>query len=184
VFCFNQAVFRELRNMQMDMKHVFYVTDGAPSQYKNFKQFINIALHMDDFGCTAEQHYFATSHGKGPCDGVGALVKRAIRKASLQGKLLRNAEEITNFLKTAFMGMHIINISEDQIKLVSQKLGKRNLLACPIKGTRDIHCVKGIYNKSTCQIKVRFVSSEGPETIETIIKGKPSEYKVVLDDHM
>jgi len=32
----------------------------------------------------AEWHFFATSHGKGPCDGVGGTVKRLAEKASLQ----------------------------------------------------------------------------------------------------
>jgi hypothetical protein len=32
----------------------------------------------------AEWHFFATSHGKGPCDGVGGTVKRLAVRASLQ----------------------------------------------------------------------------------------------------
>ena len=32
----------------------------------------------------AEWHFFATSHGKGPCDGVGGTVKRLAAHASLQ----------------------------------------------------------------------------------------------------
>ena len=32
----------------------------------------------------AEWHFFATSHGKGPCDGVGGTVKRLAARASLQ----------------------------------------------------------------------------------------------------
>ena len=37
-----------------------------------------------DFGVQAEYHFYATSHGKGPCDGIGATVKRLVAKASLQ----------------------------------------------------------------------------------------------------
>ena len=33
---------------------------------------------------SAEWHFFATSHGKGPCDGVGGTVKRLAARASLQ----------------------------------------------------------------------------------------------------
>lgn len=29
-------------------------------------------------------NYFATSHGKNPCDGIGAVAKRFTRRASLQ----------------------------------------------------------------------------------------------------
>ena len=40
---------------------------------------------MDFDGIDAEWHFFfATSHGKGPCDGIGGTVKRLAAKASLQ----------------------------------------------------------------------------------------------------
>jgi len=31
-------------------------------------------------GCAMEWHYWGTSHGKGPHDGVGAYLKQAIKK--------------------------------------------------------------------------------------------------------
>ena len=40
--------------------------------------------HEVDFGVPAEWHYFATSDGKGPCDGVGGTVKRLAARTSLQ----------------------------------------------------------------------------------------------------
>ena len=45
---------------------------------------INLCYHKEDFGIPAEWHFFATSHGKGPCDGVGGTVKHEAAKASLQ----------------------------------------------------------------------------------------------------
>ena len=39
---------------------------------------------MEDFRVPAEWHFFATSYGKGPCDGVGGAVKKQAAKASLQ----------------------------------------------------------------------------------------------------
>ena len=43
--------------------------------------------HHDDFGLDAEWIFFATSHGKSPCDGIGGFVKRYIAKRSLQHPL-------------------------------------------------------------------------------------------------
>ena len=56
---------------------MIYFSDGASSQYKNCKNFANLCHHASDFnGILAEWHFFATSHGKGPCDGVlGGLSK-------------------------------------------------------------------------------------------------------------
>lgn len=67
-----------------DMKKIIYFSDGSSSQYKNKKNFKNICLHEDDYGISAEWHFFATSHGKGPCDGIGGTVKRLATRASLQ----------------------------------------------------------------------------------------------------
>ena len=78
-------------NIQPDYCH--YITDGAGSQYKNRKAFLNLALHEKDFGFSAELQNFATSHGKGACDGVGGAVKRSARKASLHGVVIRNPKE-------------------------------------------------------------------------------------------
>ena len=45
---------------------------------------MNLCHHSVDFGFEAEWHFLATSHGKGPCDGVGGLLKMMATKASLQ----------------------------------------------------------------------------------------------------
>ena len=53
-------------------------------QYKNYKTLYNVCLHFKDFGIEAVWHFFATSHGKSPCDGLGGTVKRLNARASLQ----------------------------------------------------------------------------------------------------
>ena len=49
---------------------IIYFSDGCAAQYKNRKNFINLCHHEEDFGMPAEWHFFATSHGKGLCEGV------------------------------------------------------------------------------------------------------------------
>ena len=63
---------------------IFYFSDGCAAQYKNRKNFINLCYHKNDFDIEAEWHFFATSHGKGPCDGIGGTVKRLAARTSLQ----------------------------------------------------------------------------------------------------
>ena len=48
------------------------------------KKIVNTCFHEEDFGVSAEWHFFATSHGKGPCDGIGGTTKRLATKVSLQ----------------------------------------------------------------------------------------------------
>ena len=50
---------------------LYYFSDGAPSQYKNYNIFSNLYYHLHDYGIQAECHFFARSHGKSPCDRIG-----------------------------------------------------------------------------------------------------------------
>lgn len=70
-----------------EIKRIIYFSDGCAGQYKNRKNIANLINHERDFGCSAEWHFFATSHGKGPCDGVGGTLKRAATIGSLQRPL-------------------------------------------------------------------------------------------------
>lgn len=61
--------------------------------------FINICHHVEDFGIEVlSYNFFATSHGKSACDGIGAVAKGSARKASLQKVKILNATEMYNYL--------------------------------------------------------------------------------------
>ena len=66
---------------RLQPQKIIYFSDGAALQYKNRKNFMNLCLHKDDFGISAEWHFSATS---GACDGLGGTVKRLAARASLQ----------------------------------------------------------------------------------------------------
>ena len=55
---------------------IFYFSDGCAEQHKNHKNFINLCHHQQDFNMDAEWIFFATSHGKSPCHGVGGFVNQ------------------------------------------------------------------------------------------------------------
>ena len=62
------------------------MSDGAAPQYKNRKNFDRIeslCKFKTKYNVDAEWHFFATSHGKGPCDAIGGTLKRMARNASL-----------------------------------------------------------------------------------------------------
>jgi hypothetical protein len=44
----------------------------------------NITCHSENLRVPAKWHFFATSHGKSACDGVGGSLKGLAAKASLQ----------------------------------------------------------------------------------------------------
>ena len=70
-----------------DIDHRLASLDGCGGQYKNFKNFFNLFSHKVDFSIKAEWIFFATSHGKSPCDGIGAVVKLHTAKRSSQRPL-------------------------------------------------------------------------------------------------
>ena len=69
------------------LKKIMYFCDGATSQYKNRKNFLNLCHHEMDFGVKAEWKFSATSHGKGACDGLGGTVKRLAFRDLTRSKL-------------------------------------------------------------------------------------------------
>ena len=63
---------------------IIYFIDGCAGQYKNQKKFYNLCQHKSDFGLNVRQVFFATSHGKQLCDGIGGTVKRLVSNVSLK----------------------------------------------------------------------------------------------------
>ena len=65
-------------------KNIFPVSSILHLPSIKTKNFANLLFDKDDFQLCAEWHFFATSHGKSPCDGIGGCVKRLLRLASLR----------------------------------------------------------------------------------------------------
>ena len=83
VFAFLKVVLKYLKTELPAVKKIHYFTDGCAGQCK-IRTISLISHHVDDFGLAAEWNFFATSHGKSICDGIGGTVKRPVTKASLQ----------------------------------------------------------------------------------------------------
>ncbi|PSN43647.1 hypothetical protein C0J52_16667 [Blattella germanica] len=91
VHLFQKKLIAFLRQKFTNINKIYYFSDGAAGQYKNKKNFINLLHHEREFQVRAEWHFFATSHGKGPSDCVGATIKRLAVYASLQGTHITSA---------------------------------------------------------------------------------------------
>ena len=69
------------------LSHVTYFSDGCAGQCKTCKKLYNLCYnlcHKADYNVDAKWMYFATSHGKQPCDRIGGTVKQLVSNASLQ----------------------------------------------------------------------------------------------------
>ena len=128
--------------LKKELPHVIdieYFSDGCAGQYKNFKNILNLCHHVTDFGITARWSFFATSHGKSPCDGIGGTVKRLVARASLQRPLdnqILSMEKMFEYCKSDIKGINFIKVSKEDIARVRQMLSTRFESGKTIPGTR------------------------------------------------
>ena len=78
---FTQQLLGNIKVTHPSLTKGHYYSDGCAGQYKNRYNIINLCHHK---GLLAEWHFFATSHGKTACDGIGGTAKRLTLNASLQ----------------------------------------------------------------------------------------------------
>ena len=92
VYEIQKKIISDLKIRLPNLEKVEYFSDGCAAQYKNRINFINLCMHQSDLGLNAKWSFFATSHGKQPCDGIGGggggggAVKRLASKKSATRK--------------------------------------------------------------------------------------------------
>ena len=93
-------ILEDLKRRIPTLQTVHFFTDGCAGQYKNRKTMYNLCQIKDEFNLEAIWNFFATSHGKSPCDGIGGTVKRMTARESLtrpyQNQIL-SADDMFNF---------------------------------------------------------------------------------------
>ena len=87
VYEVQKAILADLKCKHPGLSTITYFTDGCAGQYKNRKKFYNLRQHSSDSRLNARWVFFATSHGKQPCGGIGGTVKQLASSASLKSDL-------------------------------------------------------------------------------------------------
>lgn len=143
VFQFQSSLLSFLKEtLPCKPKKITYFSDGAASQYKNRKNFLNLCHHENDFGVKAEWHFSATSHGKGACDGVGGTVKRLAAKASLQkpfDEQIMTPFELFEWASANIQGTVFRFSSCSDYEQTKQMLETRFASSRTVPGTRKLH---------------------------------------------
>lgn len=100
VYFVQQIIVSHVKQLAPHARVINYVTDGGPSHFKNRYNILNLTFYETDFGISAVWSFSATSHGKGPVDGLGAAIKStATRYLMRQGpeEAFKTAKEFYNF---------------------------------------------------------------------------------------
>ena len=184
VYLFQKCFISLLKTVAPQITKVIYFSDGAASQYKNRKNFLNLCHHKEDFGLSAEWHFSATSHGKGACDGLGGTVKRLAARTSLQrpyDQQIMTPRQLFDWATASISAITFEYCTIEDYEREQHHLEERFQASQTIPGTRKLHsfvptsidtvAVK-YFSASTISKEMRVTSVESemePETISGFV---------------
>ena len=170
VYAFQKKLLDNIKVNHPSLAKVHYFSDGCAGQYKNRFNFINLCHHNEDFGLFAEWHFFATSHGKSACDGIGGTAKRLTLKASLQRPVsnqILTPQDMFAFCRDNIHGVHFYFVSAESIQEVDAALQERFSESHTLKGTQRYHRYVPL---STTTLAVHEVSSGPRARVVSIVE--------------
>ena len=139
VYQVQKMTISHIHDVLPHVNKMMYFSDGCGAQYKNYKNFLNLCLHKEDFGIDAEWVFFATSHGKSPCDGIGGSVKRHAAKRSLQRPLNDQILDYKAMLEVCkeMSAIKFFDISQEEMVVTRKFLEERYSKGDTVVGTKS-----------------------------------------------
>lgn len=142
VYEVQKRVINDLKSKISGLKTIEYFSDGCVAQYKNRYSFLNLCMHKKDFGVAAKWNFFATSHGKQPCDGIGGTVKRITSKASLQrskSNHILDAYKMFEFCSNNINNIIFFFVKKEEVEETRLFMEDRFNGVKVVPGTRSFH---------------------------------------------
>ena len=179
VYAFQKELVKQLQQKLkgdgMTLTEIQYFSDGCSKQYKNKKIFLNLTYHQHDFGIPANWSFSATSHGKGPWDGIAGCAKRETALESLRNPIenqIQPATDFYTFVENKFKNIQVENISQEVIdKLETNILIDRFKTSKTITGTLGYHSFESIPENHN-QVNVRKYSLSTTMKTVSVTKGR------------
>ena len=123
------------------ISNIQYFSDGCLAQHKNYKNLLNLTFHKQDFGFDAAVwNFFATSHGKSPCNGLGGTIKRKLTTESLsrtKTSPIVTALQAYECCKNTMPIVEFFFVPKDDLTEVCTKLKTRYAYGHTVPGTRS-----------------------------------------------
>ena len=114
------------------------ISDGAPSHFKNRYQLYELSKSP----VPMEWVYSATGHGKGPCDGVGGMLKHHATKHNLSRPstaAIQNAEEFARVVQNYSSTTLIMLAKEELNEFWQKKVEEWSTHTTHVKGIQKTH---------------------------------------------
>jgi hypothetical protein len=90
----------------------------------------------------AESHFFATSHGKSACDGIGGTLKRLTAEASFQrphNDQIMAPHQLYEWAQSSFHNYSFDFVTENEYKQEEGLLSSRFATPETVRGTQQLH---------------------------------------------
>lgn len=161
VYEYQKIVIHYLKS-NFTVNKIYYLTDGAGQHFKNKNNMQNLLCHKKDFGISAEWDFYATAHGKGACDGIGANLKRGARRTSLQlssKNRILTAEDLYEWAKNYCKETKVFYSSKNDYEKSVLELKPRLDQAKAIPGTLQYHAFIPL-NQNTLKLQKTSLSSQ------------------------
>ena len=133
VYFVQQFLVSTIKQIAPNVRVINYVADGGPSHFKNWYNILILSFHEIDFGVRAIWTFTATSHGKGPIDGLGAAVKSTATRYLMRHvpeEAFKSAQQFYEFSKkhhesSQFPIQSLYTESQEVVHLHEQRNMKR-----------------------------------------------------------
>lgn len=125
-------------------------SDGPVSQFKN--KFIAAAIVLFEklFPFKVVWNHFATAHGKGAVDGIGAVAKKMVRRLVLSRKVIvNNAKDFVTAFNMDESPIEVFEMTHGDINKINKKLCLEELFnnAKTVNGISTCHQLQVIGGK-------------------------------------
>ena len=134
-------------------------------QYKNRFNLGNLCKHHKNHEIHGSWNFFATSHGKSPCDGIGGTTKRLARLANLKAinsYPIVSSTELYKWCSENIKGIHFFYVDEQEV------LAEEKRLMTQFKTTLQIPKIQKLHSfipNNDHQLKVSRLSGSNESTV-------------------
>ena len=149
VHLFQKNLVQFLQEKFSKVDKILYFSDGSAAQYKNRKNIVNLCYHKEDFWVQAEWYFYATSHNKGQCDGIGGTIKCLAATASLQRAYhsqIMTPCQLFDWAVGNIERVHFKYCTSDDYRQEEIFLKERLKISRTIPGIQKLHCFVPLSN--------------------------------------
>lgn len=138
VYCFLSLIIKKLKKKHPISK-IFIFSDGCASQFKNKFIMSSLPHFRKEFNVSHfEWNFFATSHGKGAVDGIGAVLKRKVwQMVKCKNLILNNAHDFFKLARKNIPSIYILYVSSTYIRNTTSSLLERWAHVSSIPGIKS-----------------------------------------------